>query len=411
MPKSPERRGDLRRRLRRLGVVRGPAELSCRRVAIEALVEGDLHETPHGRCFVARAEFPADHRHGDLLLGDFLHLAPEALAAIGGEPALGEVDGERVLFLDTETTGLSHGSGTMAFLVGLGFFACGRFHILYPFLRDPGDEPAMVHFLEETLARFQALVTFNGRSFDLPILENRFVLSRRPFPLAQLPHLDLLGPARRLWRESLTSCALGSLEREVLGVSRDQADVPSSMIPYIYRDYLRTGDARGISRIIYHNQVDLLSMVTLAVRLCQAFTIPQEPALSGPELYCLARWRADVGKDMEEVMRSALEAGLPGDLRLRALRNLALALKRQGRRAEAIQWWQQLASEDPRGVIAPVELAKTFEWHLHRPALAAGWTGLALGRADRWPDGPRRDRTLEELRHRLARLERYIGKG
>jgi uncharacterized protein YprB with RNaseH-like and TPR domain len=407
------RRGDLRRRLRRLGLVRGVGKLpdsSRGRVAIERLVDGVFHETPHGRCFVAQTAFPAEHCHGDLDLRAFLDLSSQVLAAVGGEPDLVGVDAGSFLFLDTETTGLSHGTGTMAFLVGLGFFEQDRFRILYPFLRDPGDEPAMIHFLETFLPRFQALVTFNGRGFDLPILQNRFVLARRPFPLAEVPHLDLLGPARRLWRESLPSCALGSLEREVLGVVREQTDVPSGLIPYIYRDYLRTGDAREIARVIYHNRVDVLSMVTLAVRLCRAFALHGEPGLSGPELYCLARWYGEAGGDAEGALRSALAMDLPKRLRLRALRDLALWLKRRGLQAEAAEWWQQLAVEDAQGVLAPVELAKTLEWRLRRLTLAAGWTRLALGRAERWPHAPRRERALAALRQRLERLERRLRK-
>jgi len=409
---SWRQRDELRRRLQRLGLYQGTASLldsSRRRVAIENLVEGSFYDTPHGRCFVAQTDFPADDYHGDLRIDTFLDLSPDVLATVAGEPALATTAPHQALFLDTETTGLSGGSGTMAFLVGLGFFQEGCFRLLHFFLRDPGDERAMVHLLEEHFPRFQAVVTFNGRGFDLPILENRFILARRPFPLSTTPHLDLLGPARRLWRERLASCALGSLEREVLGIRRDQADVPSGLIPQLYRDYLRTGDARHIAPVLYHNQVDVLSMVVLAARLCRTFADPHGGAeLEGSELYCLARWYDHTGSEGKPALRAALETGLSADLRLRALRDLALKLKREGRRAEATEWWQQLAIEDREGILAPVELAKTFEWHLARLPLAAGWTRLALGRVRRWPSGERRERALRALHHRLKRLERRM---
>ncbi len=407
-----EQREELRHRLRRLGMVRGVRELppSPRRaVAIESLVKGNFYETPHGRCFVAHLEFPLHHLHGTLPLDAFFSIPPRTLAAMGGDPLLAEVESDRVLFLDTETTGLSGGTGTMAFLVGMGFFEGDRFHILQPFLRDPGDELPMVYFLQEQLSRFQALITFNGHGFDLPILETRFLLARLPFPLAGVPHLDLLSLSRRLWRERLPSCALGVLEREVLGVRRDQADVPSGVIPLIYRDYLRTGDAREIVRVLYHNQVDILSMVTLVARLARIFTDPlREPDVTGAELYCLARWYEEAGGDVEGMLRTALAAGLPLPLRLRALRDLAQCIKRSGRYAETTVWWQQLAVEDPQGILAPVELAKLFEWYFRRPFLAAGWTRLALARARQWPEGERRDRVLCELLRRLERLERQM---
>jgi hypothetical protein len=294
----------------------------------------------------------------------------------------------------------------MAFMVGLGFFTPDGFRVLQTFLRDPGDEPALVAFLAEFLPRFRALVTFNGRGFDLPILQTRFVLARRPFPLTGAPHLDLLFPSRRLWRERFPSCALGALERQVLGVWRDQDDVPSGVIPFLYRNYLQTGDAREVARVFYHNRVDVLSMATLAVRLCRAFAAPQ-PDLSGPELYCLARWYTGTGGDVEGAWRAAAAAAdLSPRLRRRTLHNLAAWLKRENRPAEAVEWWQQLALEDPDEIAAAVELAKLFEWQLDRPALAAGWTRLARGRAERWPAGPRREQALAGLERRLARLEK-----
>jgi uncharacterized protein YprB with RNaseH-like and TPR domain len=409
--RDPDRREDLRRRLRRMGLLRGtealPSPSPRRHVAIESLVDGDFHDTPHGRCFVARTAFPSDFLHGDLPLSSFLDLAPAAIATVADDPALVGADLREMLFLDTETTGLSGGTGTMAFLVGLGFFEGDEFCLLQPFLRDPGDELAMIHLLESLLSRFRGLVTFNGRAFDLRILETRFILASRPLALLTIPHLDLLPPARRLWRLSLPSCGLGMLEREVLGVQRDQADVPSGEIPRIYRDYLRTGDAREISRVLYHNWVDILSMVTLAARLTQAFTAPwQEQDLAGTHLYSLSRWYRDTGRDAERALRAALVSELPRDLRLRALEDLALLLKREGRRAEAVEWWQQLAVENPDDVVASVELAKTFEWQLRRLELAVGWTELALARAENWTDGWRREQTLAELQNRLERLRR-----
>jgi tetratricopeptide (TPR) repeat protein len=259
------------------------------------------------------------------------------------------------------------------------------------------------------LSGFEALVSFNGRAFDVPILENRFILARIPPPMAGVPHLDLLQPARRLYRYHLPSCALISLEREVLGVPRDQADVPGGVIPYLYRDYLSTGDAREMKRVLYHNAVDILSLVTLAVRLCRIFADPWAEA-DGAEFYGLARWYADEGRldDVERAYRSALRAMLAPDLRAKVLRDLAYLLKRADRRAEAFACWQQLALEATDDVLAHVELAKYLEWRVGDLSLAARWTCAALAQVENWPAGPRRNVALDELRHRLARLERKI---
>ena len=404
---------DLQRRLRQLGMVRGVRELATlpprRRVAIENLVPGRFHTTSHGQCFVAEATYPLDHLHGDLPLSAFLSLPSEVAARVAQDDALAGVGPQRVCFLDTETTGLSGGSGTMAFVVGLGFFGQDGFQLRQYFLRDPGDEPAMIEALAELLPAFEALTSFNGRAFDVPILENRFILARTPPPTAGLPQLDLLHPSRRLWHYHLPSCALGAIEREVLGVLREQDDVPSGIIPYLYRDYLRTGDARQMQRVLYHNAVDILSLVTLAVRLCRAFADPWSGAgLSGAEFYGLGRWYAaeDRPAEAERAYRTTLTAKLAPDLRAKALSALGYLLKRADRRAEAFGYWQQLALEAADDVLAHIELAKHFEWHAENLSLAAGWTRAALARVESWPAGARREAALAELRHRLARLER-----
>ena len=408
-------RDDLRRRLRELGVVRGVRELATlpprRRVAIEDLVTGHFHTTSHGQCFVAEEAYPLDHLHGDLPLSSFLELSSQVVAQIAQDDALVSTNLRRACFLDTETTGLSGGTGTMAFVVGLGFFAENDFCLRQYFLRDPGDEPAMVESLAKLLPEFEALVSFNGRGFDVPILENRFILARTPPPTAGLPHLDLLLPARRLWRYHLTSRTLGTIEREVLGLLREQADVPGGVIPYLYRDYLRTGDAREMKRVLYHNAVDILSLVTLAARLGRVFAAPwSEPSLSSAEFYGLARWYEAEGRlaEAERAYRAALDAAPSPDLRAQALRDLAYLLKRADRRAEAFACWQQLALETTDDVLAHVELAKYFEWHAENLSLAAGWTRAALAQVERWPQGEHRTVALAELRHRLTRLERKI---
>lgn len=432
---------DLRRRLRELGVVRGVHKLATpplnppyrgeapthRRVAIEDLVPGHFYTTYHGQCFVVEATYPPDHLHGNLPLSAFLSLPPGTIAQIARDAALASVDLRRVCFLDTETTGLSGGTGTMAFVVGLGFFAEEDFRLRQYFLRDPGDELAMVEALAEHLPEFEALVSFNGRAFDVPILENRFILARVPPPTAGMPHLDLLHPARRLWQYHLPSCALSALEPEVLGILREQDDVPGGVIPYLYRDYLRTGDAREMKRVLYHNAVDVLSLVTLAARLCRAFANPwADGMLSGAEFYGLGRWYEADGRpaEAERAYRAALRlrpstgsgqrsgqalgTHLATGLRAKALRALACLLKQADRRHEAFGYWQQLALETRDDVLAHVELAKYFEWHVGDLALAADWTRAALTQVKNWPAGTRRDVALAELRHRLARLERKI---
>ena len=410
---------DLRKRLRDLGVVRGLNQLATTpsrpRFAIEDITGGRFHTTSHGQCFVVEADYDLAFPHGMLPLSAFLETSSDATVWARIDPSLAGADLRRVCFLDTETTGLSAGTGTMAFVVGLGYFSEDHFCVRQYFLRDPGDEPAMIEALTGVLPTFEALASFNGRSFDVPILENRFILARLAPPAAGVPHLDLLRPARRIWRFKLTSCSLGTLEREVLGVFREQDDVPGGVIPLLYRDYLRTGDARDMKRVLYHNAVDILSLVTLATRLCHALNTPYGPqGLSDAGLYGLGRWHATEGRltEAEEAYRAAMHGDLAPALRSRALRALGDLLKRTNRRAEAFAFWQQLAFEagDDAGsrVHAHVELAKQLEWSLKDLPLAAAWTRAAVTLVQGWEPGLKRDVALAELRHRLTRLERKI---
>src|SRR6185503_18826427 len=140
---------------------------------------------------------------------------------------------------------------------------------------------SLLHGVSESLERRAGLVTYNGKAFDVPIVQNRFTLARRPFDLHTIPNLDLLPPARRLWRGRYENCSLGTLESAVLGLRRTEADVPGWMIPQLYVDYLRTGDAREMQRVIYHNAEDILSMVTLAATILETFGDPLSESRSG----------------------------------------------------------------------------------------------------------------------------------
>src|SRR5262249_33194494 len=144
-----------------------------------------------------------------------------------------ECDPSRIAFLDTETTGLSGGTGTYAFLVGIGTWRSSGFLVEQFFMRNFDEEAAVICPLEERLSQVKVVVTFNGKCFDLPLLESRFVMHRRDWPLADGIHLDLLHPSRRLWKLRLKDCSLANLEREVLGFEREE-DIPGYLIPQVY---------------------------------------------------------------------------------------------------------------------------------------------------------------------------------
>lgn len=376
---------------------------------IDALLPGIYRqETAEGACYVLDKVYPLTYQHGQERLQDLLALSPAPAVRFTGDPRLAETQFRDFLFIDTETTGLA-GAGTLAFMVGAAFFERGAagdvFVVRQYFLRDHGDEPAMLLLLEELLAEKTGLITFNGRSFDIPLLDNRFLMNRMRSDIRQRPHIDLLPPSRRLWRQRLGSCALGSLEVSLLGLHRSQEDVPGFLIPSLYHAYLRHGDARQLSRVFYHNQIDMMSMVTLAQRVMRQFAHVQtgdHPI----DLYSLGKWQAALGElDVsEQTLKQAVQGDLPLETYHQALAELGALLKRQGRRAEAAPYWQQIAATSYDSVEAHIELAKYYEWHDPDLAAAIAWTEQALTLSQSWPSS-RAALVQAELEHRLMRLQ------
>ena len=424
---------ELREQLRRLGMARGVQHLQAhprrRRKAIEDLIPGQLVGTECGSFFLRRETYPLDHFHGHHALSELLAHPAAGPALLAHDERLAEVAFQRVAFIDTETTGLAGGTGTYAFLVGVGLFDEEQFTVHQFFMRDYDEEPAQLTALGQLLAEVEAVVSFNGKAFDLPLLETRFIMVRQPPSLVDAPHLDLLPPARRFWKHRLESCALSSLEVEVLGVQRTQDDVPGWLIPSLYMEYARSGDARDMPRIFYHNAQDILSLVTLAARMCDLLAAPLAlagsptgsngsaelagsspgPSLPGEDLYGLGRFFHEVGQPdkAEAAYRQAALACRSAPVREMAMRDLAYLLKRQERRAEMLPWWQQLA-ENEGAVYACEELAKHYEWHVGDLPQAIAWTERAIGLAQAWPPDPQRREALAGLEHRLQRLQRKV---
>lgn len=403
---------DLRQRLRRLGVRQGARHINAsarrRGRGIEELLPGEIVDAGQGPFFLYRETHPLDYHHGYHTLADLMAQTPQAVAFLARDERLADVDFRCMAFVDTETTGLAGGTGTYAFLVGVGVFEEERFTVHQFFMRDYGEEPALIHALGELLDGLDAVVSFNGKSFDMPLLETRFIMTRQPPRLVDAPHLDLLPTARRFWKYRLDSCALSSLETEVLGVQRTQDDVPGWLIPSLYSDYARTGDASEMPRIFYHNAQDILSLVTLTARMCDllAVALPPSEDVPGEDLYGLGRLLYDLGQHdrAEAAYVEAAQSCQVAQVCEMAMRDLAFLLKRQDRRAEALSWWQRLA-EMTGAVYACEELAKHYEWHDEDLIQARTWTEQGITLVQAWPPSPKRRETLAELEHRLQRLQ------
>jgi uncharacterized protein YprB with RNaseH-like and TPR domain len=389
---------DFRRVIRRIETRRPPRPAA--RPAHEVL-GGALHDTGEGQVLVVRREFPLDHRHGRQPLGAAFEAPLHLLGAVA-RAERPPADARGLLFLDTETTGLAGGTGTYAFLVGAGWLEDSRFVLAQFFMRDFDEEVALLAALDPLIERASGIVTYNGTGFDLPLLETRFVLARRRWPAA-LRHLDLLRPARRVWTGHFDDCRLATLEREVLGLERED-DVPGALIPSIYFDFLRSRRAAPLARVFDHNRDDILSLVALLGWLGRALLT--QGHLEAEELAGFGRLWEPV--DLERALacyRAALAAGLGAAAAHRVRLRLARWEKRAARWEAARELWEAAARHGAFDHEPWEELAK---FHEHRRGdLAAARTTVEEA-LDLAASAGASARTLDALGYRLARLERRL---
>jgi uncharacterized protein len=366
---------------------------------IEQVVSGQVVETAFGAHFETERLYERQRRHGSVGIADLADLPENILAALS-EGAIAQSHPKRWAFLDTETTGLAGGTGTYAFLIGVGSIGDDGFCVRQFFMRDYSEEASLLASLGEHLAKFDVLITYNGKAYDQPLLETRYRMVRACPPFARMEHLDLLFGARRLWKLRLDSCRLVDLEYQVLGVER-QGDLPGEMIPYYYFEYLRMRQAFRLVPIFHHNAIDIVSLACLTAIVPAAFGSADGASLRhGADMIGVARWLAAAGRDEEAVglYRRAVEAGLPDDLLFRTLAEIGAVERRLGRDAAAVEAFTDLAaSPNPYRGHAFTELAKHYEHRERNYALALEMTRSARQEVD-----------SPELAHREGRLERRL---
>lgn len=371
-------------------------------------------DTPLGPVVVIDREYPAEFLHGRVPVEDMAFWDPDTLGIVSGRP-LGTIPEtpRSPIFFDLETTGLSGGAGTVPFLVGCGYFDGAAFRTRQFFLQGFAAERALLHAVTAFLEGIPLLVTYNGRTFDVPVMETRWLFHRMPHALDGVPHLDMLPPSRRLWRESAehadTSCRLVALEHLLCGVIR-VGDVPGSEIPQRYFEYVRHGDGRLLEPVLYHNRMDLLSLAALAARAQRLVRDGADAALEPAECLALGRFLERRGDRIEAercYRRTIDDIGSTGKQREDALHAYALLLRRSRRHREAAAVWQRLLAEGIGRTAAVREAVEALAvHHEHRERDLARAKGLAL-RALSTERDPRRQ---EAVRYRLARLERKLAR-
>lgn len=376
--------------------------------AIESVLGGVWHEA-HGRCLVVEHRREASSAYGHQTVGDMgarlRDASAEAALVAGG--ATGPF-----VFFDLETTGLSGGAGTYAFLVGCGWFDDdGAFVTRQFMLARAGDERSLLMTVAAELSRAGALVTFNGKSFDAPLIETRYLFHRLDWTGRRLPHLDVLHPARRLWRresgalDAPSPCSLVSLERQVLGVTR-AGDVPGFEIPERYFRFVRSGDAAPLAAVLAHNRLDLLSLGGLTARLLHLLRVGPAAARDAQETLALGRLYARAGMETQALAAYDEAAGkASGRCRVESLRALALALRRARRFDESAAAWGRLVATPgcPRDIAREGNEALAIH-HEHRVRDLRMARAFALSSLDETRSG-----WNEAVRHRVSRIERKIG--
>lgn len=381
------RLADLRRRLADLDATqrRRAREPRSRRGEARDL-PGASVSTPHGDVQRVMHRWALEHRHGTVELGSAARVDASVVARVACDETLAGLELERALFIDTETTGLAGGAGTLPFLIGFAVFREGHLEVHQLLLTEPGREGPMLALLADEVARASCLVTYNGKSFDWPLLRTRFVLNKKPVPHVAA-HLDLLHAARRLWKRRLGEVSLGHVERQLLSFERID-DLPGAEIPGRYLEYLRSGDGGRLAAIVEHNKHDLVSLVALLGLMATRYASGDQ-ALDPRDELSLAKV-AVRAQDFEQARRWATSAASRGErhgISVEALELVAADRRRARDFMAARDALEQALTVAPQGAAAVrarlhLALAKLCEHQLGelRAALAhARCTALAEG--------------------------------
>lgn len=322
------------------------------------LIGGEVVDTPHGAFVLRDASFRLDARVGRTSLEKLVNALPDAARILTASVDLDDFDPRKAAFIDTETTGLSGGAGTAAFLVAVGFLEGDAFIVRQYFMRDFHEERALIRAVERDLERFDTIVSFNGKQFDVPLLESRFRLQRRAFRQTDR-HLDMLHPGRRLWKARLESCSLQSLERGVLGFHRE-GDIPGAFIAERYFEYLRRKDGRLMVPVLEHNLQDIVSLAALTGEALWMVSEPGALPDDAFDVVSLGRVleRAELDERSEAAYRVIAETG-SGRARVDATVRLAYRAKARKHHDEAERLWR--AAAELASAVAHRELAMLLE--------------------------------------------------
>jgi uncharacterized protein YprB with RNaseH-like and TPR domain len=360
----------------------------------------ELHENP----------YLLGARYGQIPIAMGLQIPGQILAFLSRDPAFEGLDLASSVFLDLETTGLAGGTGTVPFLVGLGYYRDDRFKVSQFFLSDLAEEERLVRDVAQFFKDmdFRSVITYNGKAFDVPLLETRFTLHRTPFPVRDLPHLDFLFSARHLWKHKYDNCRLFNLAQQIAQAERAE-DIAGAEIPLRYFQYIRTGDFSLIEPILYHNQEDLLSLLSVVVAGAVLVDRNREAAEKGDadalDLYGVARLFESAGDAARSaaLLEKALEGRLPADVSHTARKKLSHHFKKNQAWEKAVSLWQGMGAGNE--VFSFRELSMYFEHKAknYEEAIRVAEEGLAVSIGRSVADQRDFEKRLERLRGKVIK--------
>ena len=399
-------------RLQSLGVSVGTAEIpsapqhSAKTLNLAEVLGGEEIQTIYGPVIRIIKDYPLSFSHGDLTCN-----IPKTMPVFREWASLDHLPARKAfLYLDTETSGLSSGTGTFAFLVGIGLYTENNLRVIQYFLESPANEPAMLAQLIKDISGTTLFVTYNGKSFDIPLLRNRFILNRIECPFEPYDHADLLHITRKLYKFFLPERNLGVVEKEILHFQRDELEVPGWMVPEIYSEFLQNRDPEPIKRVLYHNEIDIVSLAALYQHINTTLEIAEglESRSNIPfavQLSIIRLWLEHGEIEKAQSLFSLLSD--PTDLKEEFAKTaflIGIALKQRDNLFEAISYWQISAKLDY--IFAYIELAKVYE-HTHKeykPALIYTLSAKTISQETFDSEHS----IHSEIERRISRLERLI---
>ncbi|EQB63411.1 MAG: hypothetical protein RBG1_1C00001G0990 [candidate division Zixibacteria bacterium RBG-1] len=335
--------------------------------SLTEFLEGERVSNAFGEYLLIEKNFKENYRAGKIYLNEILDIEPEIFSQLSLSNPIPNLNLDKTIFLDIETTGLSGGSGTYPFLIGIGFFQDGKFCLRQFFMPDYSKEKAMLSDLTKLLKDYENLVTFNGKGYDIPILNGRFILQRIKPNFESQSHLDLLFPSRRFWKKRLKNCSLLNLEREILGIERVM-DIPGYLIPQVYFDYLKDGKAEQLKLVLEHNRYDILAMVGLLAQLGKILQEPEKlEILHSEDWVCLSRhyfYAGDLAR-ARTCGEKAVQKNSRDEIYTEVNLHLGKIYKKLAEWDKAERLWHNLLLENSGFRLEPyLELAKLYEHKL-----------------------------------------------